>query len=105
MIYREAAPIGIAGAFVKCFWMLEDHAASFDIQRILPDGRCELILNFGESFESRSDGEWKPQPRWFVTGQNYRTHAPAPAGPHKNPWHPFSPTRRFAILWPRRSMN
>jgi AraC-like DNA-binding protein len=69
VLYREAAPTGIASEMVKCFWMLEDDAPSSDVQRILPDGRCELILNFGESFESQGDGEWKPQPKWFVTGQ------------------------------------
>ena len=69
MIYRETAPAGAASEFVKCFWMLEDEAPSSDVQRIFPDGRCEVILNFGQSFESHADGEWKAQPRWFVTGQ------------------------------------
>ena len=69
MLYREAAPAGPAGEFVKCFWMLEDDDASSDVQRILPDGRCELILNFGDSFECYSSNGWSAQPRWFVTGQ------------------------------------
>jgi hypothetical protein len=63
VIYREAAPTGIAGEFVGCFWMLEDDAHSSDIQRIIPDGRCELILNFSESFESQSGGASRLQPR------------------------------------------
>lgn len=69
MIYREVAPEGAAREFVKCFWILEDDQPSSDIQRILPDGRCELILNFGDPFESQQGAEWKRQPRWFLTGQ------------------------------------
>jgi AraC-like DNA-binding protein len=39
------------------------------VQRVVPDGRPELILNLGEPLESASDGRWLRQPTFFFAGQ------------------------------------
>jgi len=49
--------------------MLEDPAPSAEAQRIVPDGRPELIFNLGRPFESAAGGQWKRQPQSFVAGQ------------------------------------
>ena len=40
---------------VACYWVLED-AAPGTVQRVVPDGRPELILNLGQPFESLQNG-------------------------------------------------
>ena len=69
MRYQEIKPSAAAGRFVRCYWMLEDPAPGSGGQRIVPDGRAELILNLGQPYESRADGAWNPQPRCFLFGQ------------------------------------
>jgi len=38
-------------------------------QRVVPDGRSELIVNLGQSYESLQRGQWQRQPQAFVAGQ------------------------------------
>jgi AraC-like DNA-binding protein len=69
MNYREMAPSAAAARYVKCYWLLEDDAPSREPQRIVPDGRCELILNLARPFESQVAGQWQRQPQSFFAGQ------------------------------------
>jgi AraC-like DNA-binding protein len=52
MRYRESAPIPVLAPFVEVLWTLEGHTSELEgePQRILPDGRTELILHFGDAF-------------------------------------------------------
>ena len=68
MLYREFAPGEDAARFVDRYWVLEG-AAPGTVQRVVPDGRPELILNLGQPFESLNDGEWRTQPQCFLAGQ------------------------------------
>ena len=71
MEYREIKPNAAASRFIKCYWLLEDDspAAGGDVQRIIPDGRTELIFNLGQPFASDQGGVWKIQPQSFIAGQ------------------------------------
>ena len=69
MHYQEFAPSAAAASFVKCYWYLEDPSLSQEAQRIVPDGRPELILNFGQPFQSFQQGTWQWQPEFFLAGQ------------------------------------
>jgi AraC-like DNA-binding protein len=53
---------------VACCWVLED-AAPGTVQRVVPDGRPELIVNFSQPFESLQSGQWQAQPQCFFAGQ------------------------------------
>ena len=68
MHYREFAPGVDAARFVECYWLLEDVAPG-SVQRVVPDGRPELILHLGEPFESLHAGQWQAQPHCFLAGQ------------------------------------
>ena len=48
--------------------MLQD-APPGEVQRVVPDGRPELILNLRHPFEMLRDGVWQAQPRCFLAGQ------------------------------------
>lgn len=67
MFYREFRPRPESRSFLHCLWTLE--TAGEAVQRIVPDGRPELIVNLGVPFESFRDGAWQRQPRAFVAGQ------------------------------------
>ncbi len=67
--YREIQPSERLRPFVSVLWMLEQDDPGAPPQRIVPDGRPELILNLGQPFESLQNGEWRPQPRCFFAGQ------------------------------------
>jgi AraC-like DNA-binding protein len=69
MRYRERAVTGRARLFIERYWILETDGRDPQIQRIVPDGRPELIVNLENPFESLSRGEWRVQPQAFVVGQ------------------------------------
>src|SRR5690348_634726 len=79
MLYREFSPRAESQSFVHCLWELE--AEGDAVQRIVPDGRSELIVNLGVPFESFHEGFWRQQPQVFLTGQLTSPLRVRPAGP------------------------
>ncbi|HEY2018034.1 MAG TPA: AraC family transcriptional regulator [Bryobacteraceae bacterium] len=70
MRYRKISPQGAASEFVDCYWALEcDGSGPAEEQRVVPDGRAELIVNLGRPFESLQNGQWREQPQCFLAGQ------------------------------------
>ena len=67
MLYREFQPRSESLSFLHCLWTLETDGDA--VQRIVPDGRPELIVNLGVPFEAFRAGEWRRQPRAFLHGQ------------------------------------
>jgi hypothetical protein len=60
MTYREIRPEGPAREFVDRYWVLESDASEAgSVQRVVPDGTAQLILNFAQPFENYQDGEWR----------------------------------------------
>jgi AraC-like DNA-binding protein len=61
MIYREYPAGPALASVVDRVWTLEGHAREMaDAQPVLPDGRPEIILHLGDSFE-RVNGDAAPQ--------------------------------------------
>jgi len=81
MKYQQFKPTGAAARIVESYWLLEDCSPGNTIQRIIPDGRPEIILNFSNPFESFSDGVWKPQDECFFVGQITAPLLLRPRGP------------------------
>lgn len=70
MRYRQISPGIRTTHIVSHYWTLEDDSSATSLQRIVPDGCPELILNFGDPFQSLSpDGPWETQLRCFFAGQ------------------------------------
>jgi AraC-like DNA-binding protein len=74
MQYREIKPNASAARFVKCYWLLEDGlledgAPTSSHQRVVPDGRAQLILNLGRPYEVQTEQKWQLQPQCFFIGQ------------------------------------
>lgn len=68
MRYRQIAPGPAVASFIDHYWVLETEEPG-PVQRVVPDGSPELILNLGRPFESCDEGVWRVQPRCFVAGQ------------------------------------
>jgi hypothetical protein len=82
MKYRQVRPSAATAGFIECYWILEDDCrGTGDVQRVVPDGRSELILNFGCPFESVREGRWEKQPACFFAGQITRPMLIRSAGP------------------------
>ncbi len=81
MNFCQIRPSAAVGRFVDHYWMLEDRSPASGVQRIVPDGRPELILNFGNPFESHKDGVWTSQPECFFVGQITGPLLLRPSGP------------------------
>jgi len=81
MPYREIEPSDAAKRFVRCYWMLEDPAPSTEVQRIVPDGRAELILNLAQPYCALAAGVWRRQPDCFLFGQITGPLLLRPSGP------------------------
>lgn len=72
MEYRQWDPVPELAPFVDCLWTLSGHAAdlSAPLQPVLPDGRPELVLHFGDPFERvHADGTFERQGRRLFAGQ------------------------------------
>src|SRR5437899_66826 len=84
MKYREIQPGAAVSSLIERYWILECEGGLSDgTQRVVPDGRPELILNLGDPFESLHDGEWRTQPRSFLAGQITGPLLIRPRGPAK----------------------
>ena len=83
MEYREFPPPPELAHVLHCVWSLEGHASELGeaMQPVLPDGRPELIVHFGDPFE-RIDGrgEWVKQPLALLAGQLDRQLVLRPTG-------------------------
>jgi AraC-like DNA-binding protein len=67
MDYREFAPAPVLAPFIACYWTLG--GAAGDEERIIPDGRVDLVLNFGDPFERRRAANRERQPLALLAGQ------------------------------------
>lgn len=67
MRYAEHAPPPALTGVLRCLWTFEDAGAGGEPQRIVPDGRCELVVHFGDPY--REVGCAAPQPRVVFAGQ------------------------------------
>lgn len=81
MRYQEFAPPPALAPYVRCLWVFEGHDAA-EPQRIVPDGRCELILHWRTPYLERTTSGWAAQPRSLFAGQLTRplhllAHEPA----------------------------
>ena len=83
MEYRESPPPPELAHVLQCVWSLEGHASELGdaMQPVLPDGRPELIVHFGDAFE-RIDGRgaWVKQPQALLAGQLDRQLVLRPTG-------------------------
>lgn len=70
MDYAEFAPIAPLAPFVRCVWTFDASAPGDAVQRIVPDGRPELVVHCGEPYaELDRRGAAHPQPRALFAGQ------------------------------------
>ena len=80
--YDEIAPPPELGPFIAKLWSYRADAPSGAVQRIVPDGCCELILHLGAPYEEQApDGSWRIQPPALFAGQLTRPLALRPTGP------------------------
>lgn len=79
MDYREYRPSAPLSAIVDRIWTLEGHAAG--VQPVLPDGRPEVIVHFGDAFERLDEhGRATRQAATIVAGQLNAQLVLRPAG-------------------------
>lgn len=80
--YDEIAPPPGLERFVEKLWSYRADTPSGAVQRIVPDGCCELIVHLGAPYEEQArNGSWRVQPRALFAGQLTRPLALRPTGP------------------------
>ena len=72
MHYQEIAPDPRLRAYIKCFWTLKGTDPAPVPERVLPDGRCELVLHCGDAFERVDEDGTRTQPRDLFVGPSTR---------------------------------
>ena len=81
MFYREIEPAAVLRGHVTCFWVLDQAPDPDPVpEKILPDGRAELIFNLGAPYLRVEEDGTRGQPRSFVVGQIRRYLEIVPAG-------------------------
>ena len=68
MTYREYPPGEAARDLVECFWTYSSSGES-DLERIAPDGRCELVVHLGKPYSEASATRETVQARALFAGQ------------------------------------
>ena len=81
MRYGEFPPDARLARWVHCVWTFQAEEPNTAPDRIVPDGRAELVLHLGAPFlEIGPDGRARPQPRAILAGQVTRPlHLRSPA--------------------------
>ena len=79
MRYAEFAPPDGLATVLHCLWTFEDEEGGAEPQRIVPDGRCELIVHLADP--CREVGSDARQPRVVFAGQLTRPLWLAATGP------------------------
>lgn len=71
MDYREASPSPELRPHVRRFWGLCDSASrpGRGLERVVPDGRMEVIVHLGDPFTRVGTESRSPQPRTLLAGQ------------------------------------
>lgn len=81
MHYAEFEPTPALAPFVQCVWTFEADATHGAPTRVVPDGRPELVVHFGDPFaEVDADGGEHVQPRVLFAGQVTRPLVLKPLG-------------------------
>lgn len=68
MFYEEVLPSPLLKSYVKCYWNLEYTNHEDRIERVVPDGRMELIFHYGDPFR-QVDEKDRTQSRSLISGQ------------------------------------
>ena len=81
MHYEELAPPAELGGLVHRLWVLRGRMSpGGPFQRAMPDGRAELIFNFGDPFECLDGETRRIQPLSLLLGPSRRAMAIRPTG-------------------------
>ena len=82
-VYEQRAPSPFLASFIECYWALTSDASagSRAPERILPDGRVEIVLNCGGPvWQTHDDGVARRQPAAILVGPTTRSVFIAPTG-------------------------
>jgi AraC-like DNA-binding protein len=66
--YAEFEPRADLAPWVACVWTFDGRDLD-EVQRIAPDGCCELIVHHGAPYLEMTTGGWVRQPRALLAGQ------------------------------------
>lgn len=72
MRYIEIEPDPRLRPYIKCFWSLQGNDPAPAPERVLPDGRCELVLHCGDRFQQLGEVGSHTQPRDLIVGPTTR---------------------------------
>ena len=67
MEYAEVAPRPELRPYVKCLWTLRGDGSAGRVERVVPDGCCEIVLNRADPFRGIDSGSL--QPHAMLVGQ------------------------------------
>jgi AraC-like DNA-binding protein len=81
MNYQRFQPSIAVARYIEFYWLLEGKFPANYVQRIVPDGRPVLILNFARPFETQTGRAWQSQPHCFFLGQITGPLLLRPSGP------------------------
>lgn len=97
MDYVEHLPAPRLRPFVRCLWRLRAPSPG-GVERILPDGCAEIVLNRADPFRRVRDGHGTPQPVALAVGQLERPLSVEPTGAVDLAGVRFEPGGLFALL-------
>jgi AraC-like DNA-binding protein len=97
-IYREYKPSTVLNNWVKSYWtfMGEEAPAGYH-QRIMPNGSCELVVQFGDLYKNNSEGNFV-EPRIALHGSISKPSIVTPLGKIRMAGIRFKPNSIYGLF-------
>ena len=69
MEFTRITPHSDLSEFIECYWMMYSDDSSPTIEKIIPDGFTEIIFNYRDVYQAKTDGDWNLQSPNLLAGQ------------------------------------
>jgi AraC-like DNA-binding protein len=69
MIFKRISPAPGLEKIIACYWIIEDDDPTPQLQKIIPDGFCEIIFHYGDPYCIQLKRDWEIQSLSLLAGQ------------------------------------
>lgn len=69
MIFKRITPANGLNKIIDCYWIVENEDATPRVQKIIPDGFCEIIFHYKDPYRICLNGSWALQTKSLLAGQ------------------------------------
>lgn len=69
MLFKRISPAPGLEQIIECYWIIENDDPAPQLQKIIPDGFCEIIFHYGDPYRIQLKADWETQSHSLLAGQ------------------------------------